>query len=101
MKPCWHSLRKSLYGTLQNLTLDKLIEVFWGAFESVDNPIIQEEKPLEQEIADHRAILLAVRRRAVTLAKAALTQHFAHLQARIQRAMNALQATKQTSKTKE
>ena len=101
MKPCWHSLRKSLYGTLQNLTLDKLIEVFWGAFESVDNPIIQEEKPLEQEIADHRAILLAVRRRAVTLAKAALTQHFAHLQARIQRAMDALQAAKQTSKTKE
>lgn len=90
-----------LYGALHNPMLDKLIEVFWVAFESVDNPIIQEEKPLQQEIDDHRAILQALRARDATLAKVALMAHFAHLQERIQRAMNALQAEKQTSKTKE
>lgn len=95
------AFHRILYGALHNPMLDKLIEVFWVAFESVDNPIIQEEKPLQQEIDDHRAILQALRARDATLAKAALMEHFAHLQERIQRAMNALQAEKQTSKTKE
>lgn len=75
-----------LYGALNNPMLIKLIEVFWVVFESVDNPIIQEEKPLDQEIADHQAILAAMQARDAELAKQRLMQHFAHLHARIQRA---------------
>ncbi|MFN8444853.1 MAG: FadR/GntR family transcriptional regulator [Caldilineaceae bacterium] len=95
------AFHRILYGTLNNPLLIKLIEVFWVVFESVNNPIIQEEKPLQQEIDDHQAILQAVRARDANLAKERLMAHFAHLQERIQRAMLTLREDKQNPKAKD
>jgi len=75
-----------LYGTLNNQTLIKLFEVFWIAFGNLDDPIIQEVKPSEKELEDHRAILDAVKARDAYLARQRLMEHFRHLQDRIQRA---------------
>jgi DNA-binding FadR family transcriptional regulator len=75
-----------LYGALHNDTLNKLLEVFWIAFENLDDPIIRETKPAAQELEDHRAILDAARSRDVALARQRLMEHFEHLQDRIRRA---------------
>lgn len=78
-----------LYSALNNRTLISLIEVFWIAFENLDDPIIQTVKPAAQELEHHQAILEAVKARDVALARQRLMQHFEHLRGRIQRAAKA------------
>lgn len=75
-----------LYGALNNQTLIKLLEVFWIAFENLDDPIIRTVKPIEQELEAHRAILEAVKARDANLARQRLMEHFEHLRERIRRA---------------
>ncbi len=77
-----------LYGALNNQILTKLIEVFWIAFEAVNDPIIQEEIPSQLELQAHQAILEAVKARDPKLAQQRLMQHFENLQQRITRATN-------------
>ncbi len=75
-----------LYGTLNNQTLMKLLEVFWIAFENLDNPVIQDARPAEHDFENHRAILDAVKARDADLARQLMMRHFSNLQERIRRA---------------
>lgn len=76
----------TLYGALNNQTFMQIFEVFWIAFENLDNPIIQDAKSVEQDFGNHRAILDAVKARNVDLARQLMMQHFSYLQERIRRA---------------
>ena len=76
-----------LYGILNNQTLLKLIEVFWIALDSQDVASIRASDPLV-ELAQHRAILEAVRARDVSTSRRLLVEHFAHLKERIQSAVS-------------
>ncbi|NOZ50026.1 MAG: FadR family transcriptional regulator [Chloroflexi bacterium] len=75
-----------LYGTLNNQTFMNLFEVFWIAYENLDNPIIQDVNRLEEELENHVAILDAVKARDEDLARQHMMHHFRHLQERIRRA---------------
>lgn len=75
-----------LYSALNNQMFIKLFELFWIAFENLDNPIIQDASRAEEDLENHRAILDAVRARDANLARQRMTQHFSYLQERIRRA---------------
>lgn len=75
-----------LYGTLNNHTFIKLFELFWIAFENLDNPIIHDTSRAEEDLEKHQAILDAVKARDPDLARQRMTQHFSYLQERIRRA---------------
>jgi DNA-binding GntR family transcriptional regulator len=75
-----------LYGTLNNETLMKLFEVFWIAFDNLDDPVIQDSRPAEHDYENHRALLDAIKDRDPDLARELMVSHFGHLQQRIRRA---------------
>ncbi len=75
-----------LYGTLNNHTFIKLFELFWIAFENLNDPIIHDTSRAEEDLKTHRAILDAVKACDPDLARRRMTQHFSYLQARIRRA---------------
>jgi len=75
-----------LYGALNNQTLMKLFEVFWIAFENLDDPVIQDARPAEHDYENHRALLSAIKARDPDLARNLMMRHFGHLQQRIRRA---------------
>ena len=77
-----------LYGTLDNQTFMKLFELFWIAFENLDNPTIQDVSRAEEDLENHRAILDAVKARDANLARQHLTHHFDRLKERIRRAVS-------------
>ncbi len=76
-----------LYGTLNNKSLIKLIEVFWIAFENLNIEAIQASDPVV-ELKDHQAILEAVKSRDAALARQRLLLNFNHLQNRIHRVID-------------
>jgi DNA-binding FadR family transcriptional regulator len=76
-----------LYGILENQTLLKLIEVFWIALDSQDVASIRASDPVA-ELAQHQAILEAVRARDVSTSRRLLVEHFAHLKERIRGAVS-------------
>jgi DNA-binding GntR family transcriptional regulator len=75
-----------LYATLNNETLMKLFEVFWIAFDNLDDPVIQDARPAEHDYENHRALLDAIKDRDPDLARELMVPHFDHLQQRIRRA---------------
>lgn len=77
-----------LYGSLNNQTLLKFLEVFWIAFDSLgDDPYIHGPKPPDEDYLEHRAILDAVKAGDRHMAQQLLMKHFVHLQERIQRSL--------------
>jgi DNA-binding FadR family transcriptional regulator len=80
------AFHRVLHGTLNNQTFMKLFELFWIAFENLDNPTIQDVSRAEEDLENHRAILDAVKARDADLARQHLTRHFGRLQDRIRRA---------------
>ena len=82
------AFHRILYASLNNETLMKLFELFWIAFENLDNSIIQDGKRAEEDLENHRAILDAVKARDADLARQHLTRHFDRLQDRIRRAVS-------------
>ena len=75
-----------LYGCLGNETFMKLFEVFWIAYENLDDPIIRDTGRAERDYSTHLGLLNAVRARDVDLARKCMVQHFSHLMERIRRA---------------
>ena len=75
-----------LYGSLNNRTLMNLFEVFWIAFENLDDPVIHDARPIEHDYENHRALLDAVNHGKADLARQLMVEHFGNLQERIQRA---------------
>ena len=76
-----------LYGSLDNHMFMQLYELFWLAFQSLDDEVIREGRPAAEEYQNHRDILDAVKARDVNLAREHLAYHFDHLlQERISRA---------------
>jgi DNA-binding FadR family transcriptional regulator len=78
---------RTLYDTVQNQTLIKLLEVFWIAFENLVDQLIDDLYPAEEDYAGHKALLDAVKARDPQLAHARLIQHFQHLQDRIEQGL--------------
>jgi DNA-binding FadR family transcriptional regulator len=89
-EPQWADIdeefHRILYGVLNNQTLMKLFEVFWIAYENLDDPNIHDVRPPQQEYDYHQAIFDAVKARDADLARQRMVQHFSHLQERIRRA---------------
>jgi DNA-binding FadR family transcriptional regulator len=75
-----------LYGCLDNETFMKLFEVFWIAYENLDDPIIHDTGRAERDYSTHLGLLNAVRARDVDLARKCMVQHFSHLMERMRRA---------------
>lgn len=75
-----------IYGTLNNQTLMKLFEVFWIAFENLNDPIISNASLLGHDFENHQAILTAMKAGDSNLAQHHVTQHFSRLQERIRQA---------------
>ena len=75
-----------LYTSLDNQTFMKLFEVFWYAYENLDNPIIRDSGRAERDYATHRGLLDAVRCGDVEAARKWMAQHFENLQERMRRA---------------
>jgi DNA-binding FadR family transcriptional regulator len=84
----WADLDKQfhdiLYQTLNNQTLLKLLEVFWLAYDKLDIAGIHAADPVE-ELADHRAILEAIKHGDPDLTRQRLLANFTHFQSRIER----------------
>lgn len=84
----WADLDKQfheiLYQTLNNQTLLKLLEVFWLAYDKLDLAGIYDADPAE-ELADHQAILDAIKRGDPDLTRQRLLANFTHFQSRIER----------------
>lgn len=72
-----------LYNAVDNQTLIKLLEVFWIAFENLDDQLVDDQQPTELEYERHMAVLESVKARDPRLAHQRLMQHFEHLQNRI------------------
>jgi len=79
---------RTLYMILMNQTLIKLLEVFWIAFENLDDQLIKDNQPAEIEFQNHIKLLEAVKLRDPNLAQERLLQHFARLQYRISQGLN-------------
>jgi DNA-binding FadR family transcriptional regulator len=75
-----------LYTSLDNQTFMKLFEVFWFAYENLDNPIIRDVSRAERDYATHRGLLDAVQCGDAEAARKWMAQHFENLQERIRRA---------------
>ena len=75
-----------LYGCLGNETFMKLFEVFWIAYENLDDPIIRDTGRAERDYSTHLGLLNAVRASDVDLARRCMVQHFSHLMERMRRA---------------
>ncbi len=77
-----------LYSCLNNQTFMKLFEVFWIAYENLEDPIIRDTVRAERDYGTHRALLDAVKAKDFDAARRCMAQHFAHLQERIRRALD-------------
>jgi DNA-binding FadR family transcriptional regulator len=77
---------RKLYSTLKNHTLNKLIEVFWIAFDDLDLPLVEIATP-RSTYEDHRQILDAVKKRDPTRSGELLDKHFDGVRGRIALAM--------------
>lgn len=74
---------RTLYKALNNQTLIKLLEVFWIAFENLENNLIPVEN-LMVTLEHHQEILEAVKLGDAALTREYMSQHFNHLQQRIE-----------------
>lgn len=79
----FHSI---LYQSLHNSTLLGLFRVFWNVFQTLDIDAIRSGDP-ELGIAEHELLFAAIQERNAPLARQRLIEHFAHVQARIDRAI--------------
>ncbi len=76
-----------LYASLNNKMFLQLFELFWLAFETLGDPVIQVGRPPIKDYENHRDILDALRARDAAAVRKHLTYHFDHLlQERIRRA---------------
>jgi DNA-binding FadR family transcriptional regulator len=80
------AFHRILYQSLHNSTLLELFRVFWNVFQTLDIEAIRTADP-ELGVAEHEAIFAAIRDRDAPLARRRLIEHFAHVQARIDRAI--------------
>lgn len=71
---------RTLYNIVNNQTLIKLLEVFWIAFENLDEQLVSAEQPTVVDYQAHMAIIEAVKARDPHLAHERLMEHFKHLQ---------------------
>jgi DNA-binding FadR family transcriptional regulator len=75
-----------LYQSLHNGTLLGLFRVFWNVFQTLDIDTIRSGDP-ELGVAEHELLLAAIRERNAPLAHQRLVEHFSHVQARIDQAI--------------
>jgi DNA-binding FadR family transcriptional regulator len=81
-----------LYRCLNNQTFMKLFEVFWIAYENLQDPIIRDTVRTERDYGTHRALLDAVKVGDCEAARQCMMLHFAHLQERIRQALDRVAA---------
>jgi len=74
---------RTLYKNVDNRTLIELLEIFWIAFENLDDQLVKSQQPAQLEYNNHIAILVAVKDRDPHAAHERLMQHFKHLQDRL------------------
>ena len=74
---------RTLYTIIENQTLVKLLEVFWIAFENLDDQLVDDSQPAKLDYDNHMSLLDAVKTRDPNLAQERLMHHFEHLQNRI------------------
>jgi DNA-binding FadR family transcriptional regulator len=77
------AFHRTLYNIVGNQTLIKLLEVFWIAFENLDDQLVNDQQPTAVDYQSHMAILEAVKAQDPHLAHERLMQHFKHLQDRV------------------
>ncbi|MCB0149989.1 MAG: GntR family transcriptional regulator, partial [Caldilineaceae bacterium] len=80
------AFHRVLYTSLQNSTLLGLFRVFWIVFQTLDIDAIRTTDP-ELGVAEHELLFDAIRARDPELARRRLIEHFAHVQQRIDRAI--------------
>ena len=80
------AFHRVLYTSLQNSTLLGLFRVFWIVFQTLDIDAIRTTDP-ELGVAEHELLFDAIRERDPELARRRLIEHFAHVQQRIDRAI--------------
>ena len=83
---------RKLYSTLSNHTLNKLIEVFWIAFDDLDLPVLEIAEPMNT-YEDHRQMLEAVKMRDPSRAGELLDKHFDDIRGRIKLALEGATST--------
>ena len=71
-----------IYNVLDNQTMMKLFSAFWVSFTSLDDSITHDADP-EDVLRLHRGILSAIRTRDRDQTRRQLSQHFNHVQKRI------------------
>ncbi len=74
---------RTLYQTLGNTTLIKLLDVFWIAFDNVGIETIKQDLDPVETLHDHRSILEAIRVRDASQARRRLWESFSNIQQRI------------------
>ena len=80
------AFHRVLYTSLHNSTLLGLFRVFWIVFQTLDIDAIRTTDP-ELGVAEHELLFDAIRARDPELARRRLIEHFAHVQQRIDRAI--------------
>ena len=74
-----------LYGAMGNTTLLKLLKAFWAAFAAYRDPTLDVPERIARSLAEHKAILEAVRERDPVEARRRLMIHFHDLHQRVKK----------------
>ncbi|MEU1536816.1 FCD domain-containing protein [Actinacidiphila glaucinigra] len=82
----FHSL---LYSSCGNELVLQLVDLFWAAYHEAGTALAPAEGPVERAVANHRAVVGALRTGDAGAARAAMRRHFADVRERVSRALPA------------
>ncbi|MFI8186417.1 FadR/GntR family transcriptional regulator [Actinacidiphila glaucinigra] len=82
----FHSL---LYSSCGNELVLQLVDLFWAAYHEAGTSLAPADGPVERAVANHRAVVGALRTGDAGAARAAMRRHFADVRERVSRALPA------------
>ncbi|MEU6346186.1 FCD domain-containing protein [Streptomyces sp. NPDC046977] len=78
-----------LYATCDNELVLQLMDLFWSVYQDVGSALAPADDPVERVIANHRAVVGALRTGDAGAARAAMRRHFTDVRARVAGALPA------------
>ncbi|MFJ4849723.1 MULTISPECIES: FadR/GntR family transcriptional regulator [unclassified Streptomyces] len=78
-----------LYATCDNELVLQLMDLFWSVYQDVGSALAPADDPVERIIANHRAVVGALRTGDAGAARAAMRRHFTDVRARVSSALPA------------
>ena len=77
------AFHQTLYRNLDNPFLDRVVALFWELFHAQKTTFRADLWQMQQTITEHQAIVDALRERSSEAARAAMQQHFTHINSKV------------------